>query len=264
MFTILSETQTVAPDESTVVDVQFTPNTFLAFEDILRITSNDQESPEIDVPLSGTGIDEPLPDIHFDALHVDFGTVSIGQTGTQYINLQNVGRANLNLGELSQTGSGAFHLAIDPSGQTIAGENSLPLILGYTPTQSAGDNGTLVIPSNDPDEPEVTLTLIGNGGGSFEYPQAVIDCPSTSEPPAWVALDGSASNDPAGNEPLTFKWSVIDKPSYSQGELSDTVTETTNLFTDVAGDYVVQLIVTNEYWTTVRPREMPHSSHPSR
>ena len=151
----------------------------------------------------------------------------------------------LALGTITQSGSGAFGLTFDPSGQTVMADNSLPLILTYTPTQSEGDSGTLTIPSNDPDEPEVELTLIGNGGGSFEYPQAIIDCPGTSEPPQWVSLDGRASNDPGGNEPLTYKWSLIERPSFSQGELSDTITDQTNLFTDVAGDYVVQLMVTN-------------------
>jgi hypothetical protein len=151
----------------------------------------------------------------------------------------------LSLGEIGQTGSGAFSLGFDPSGQTIAPDNTIPLILSYTPSQSAGDSGALLFPSNDPDEPLVELVLIGNGGGDFDYPIADIDCPGQSEPPTWVTLDGSASTDPAGYEPLTFQWAIVTRPSYSQGELSDTITESTNLFTDVAGHYVVSLVVEN-------------------
>ena len=64
-FSYENDTTVVAPNETAIVDVHFSPNTFLTFEDVLTIASNDQETPLIEVPLSGIGIDEPLPDIEF-------------------------------------------------------------------------------------------------------------------------------------------------------------------------------------------------------
>ena len=244
-FSWSAEQNEVEPGETLSVEVTFHPETFLDFAATLTFNSNDVETPKIEVPLTGTGIDEPLPDISLTTLSVDFGEVEAGTEETQYVTLSNEGRAPLNLGTFVQTGSGAFRLGFDPSGQQVAPGNELPLILTYTPTQTAGDSGTLIIPSDDPDESSLVLVMLGNGGGSFEYPVADIDCPGTSEPPTHVALDGSASLDPAGNTPLQFKWELLKQPSYSQGELSDTVTEKTDLFTDVAGDYTVQLVVTN-------------------
>ena len=41
-----------------------------------------------------------------------------------------------------------------------------------------GDNAIITIVSNDPDEGEQTIALLGNGGGDFEYPEARFPCPS--------------------------------------------------------------------------------------
>ena len=244
-FSWSADEDAVAPGETLPVEITFSPQTFLDFSAELTLNSNDLETPQVRVPLTGIGIDEPLPDISLTTLSVDFGDVDTGAEQTQYVTLRNEGRAPLNLGTFVQTGSGAFRLGFDPSGQQVAPDNELPLILSFLPTQSEGDSGTLIIPSDDPDESSVVLVMLGNGGGSFEYPEAHIDCPGSSEPPTHVSLDGSASMEPGGNTPLSFNWELIKRPSYSQGDLSDTITEKTDLFTDVAGDYSVQLVVTN-------------------
>ena len=254
-FSIEPEEAVIGAGQTQTMTVRFEPNSYLTYTSALTIASNDQETPTIVVPITGVGIDAPLPDIEVQHEVVDFGTVAIGDSATEYVTLANTGRADLLLGTLGQSGSGAFSLGFDPSNQTVAPENELPLILTYTPTQDGGDNGTLNIPSNDPDEADTSITLIGNGGGSFEYPQAIIDCPGTSEPPVWVTLDGTDSFDPNGNEPLTYLWTLSDKPSYSQGELSDTITDTTRLFTDVAGAFEVTLVVTNSIGLQSAPKK---------
>ncbi|WP_444994127.1 PKD domain-containing protein [Aliikangiella sp. IMCC44359] len=57
-----------------------------------------------------------------------------------------------------------------------------------------------------------------------------------------ATLDGSASSDPDGDA-LIYRWSILHKPATSQAQLSATDRVRPNLNIDVAGDYIIQLIV---------------------
>jgi hypothetical protein len=62
-----------------------------------------------------------------------------------------------------------------------------------------------------------------------------------------VTLDGSGSSDPnvPALLPLTYQWSLLQKPLGSAAQLSNVAAEKPTLSLDVAGDYDVQLDVTN-------------------
>ncbi|TMA92212.1 MAG: hypothetical protein E6J63_02950, partial [Deltaproteobacteria bacterium] len=60
----------------------------------------------------------------------------------------------------------------------------------------------------------------------------------------YVKLDGSASSDPQ-NQPLAFSWSFVTRPLGSTAVLVDEHGATASFLADVAGEYVVQLVVSN-------------------
>ncbi|MCB9675100.1 MAG: choice-of-anchor D domain-containing protein [Alphaproteobacteria bacterium] len=252
-FTVDVPAEVVGVDETIELDVTFAPGSFLDYAAEIVITSNDDLTPEVRIPLSGTGVDAPMPDIEIDRLTVDFGTVAMGSNSTEFLLLRNVGDAPLELGTVGQEGSGAFVLQTDPSNDVVGPHSDVPVIIQYAPFGDLGDSGELVFPSSDPDEPEVRVVLLGNGGGDYAYPVAQIDCPGTSAPPIWVDLDGSGSYDPEGFLPLTYAWTLSSRPDGSQEDLTNLVSDTTRLFTDVAGPYEVQLVVTNAVGTVSAP-----------
>ncbi len=101
-----------------------------------------------------------------------------------------------------------------------------------------------------------TLTLVVNDGKLDSATAAVtIVASSTNSSPtanaglaqslvvgALVTLDGTGSTD-ANNDPITYKWSWGTKPTGSSAALSSTTTAKPTFTADVAGTYVLTLIV---------------------
>lgn len=254
VFTLPWTDAEIGAGETSTLLVGFQPSTYLPYTGNIVITSNDEQTPEVVVPLSGEGVDGPVPDIAVSPLTLEFTDVAFGGNAVAFLTVKNEGDAPLTLGHVEQTGSGAFVLSTDPSNAVIAGGGEVPVVITYTPTSSEdGDDGHLTFPSDDPDEPSTTVLLLGNGGSEIEYPVAAIDCPGTTAPPAWADLDASGSYDPEGFDPLSYAWTLDTTPPGSQGLMTNTVGDHTSVFTDAAGDYLVKLVVQNAIGTTSAP-----------
>jgi hypothetical protein len=202
----------------------------------------------LDIPVTCTGGHAPTPDIDLDPVSVDFGTVEVGATATEYVNLSNLGDGDLYIASTMQSGAGSFSLYRDPEGDTLTPASGQTLIIEYTPTVATGDYGVLSLVSNDPDETTIDLLMFGNceeGDCEYEYPVAIIEGPEESEPLETFALDGSGSYDPRGQE-LEYAWNLIGWPTGSGGHISSAVDDFTELYVDLAGEYQVQLVVVNE------------------
>jgi hypothetical protein len=111
----------------------------------------------------------------------------------------------------------------------------------------------------------VVAFLFGCGGGGGSSSKSTDPTKSTnpSDPPANVApianagtaqtvtvggsatLDGTGSSDPDGNYPLTYAWQMVSKPADSQATLSDPASISPSFTADKAGDYTIQLVVTD-------------------
>ncbi len=242
----------VAASDSWAVPIAFKPTTFIDYDATLTVFSDDPDNPELTVQLLGMGVPAPVPDIAVDPNVLDFGSVPPSAPVLLFVNVANEGTAPLNLGSLTQEGSGQFVMASDPSFGVVAPDTSIPIVITYNPILTDGDSGKLFIPSDDPDEPIIEVLLLGNGGGDFEYPVANIDCPGTAQPPQFVSLDGSASSDPGGLS-LDYAWTISRMPPGSSTSLSTLVGDSTNFFADVAGEFEVQLVVKNSLGVSSTP-----------
>lgn len=76
-----------------------------------------------------------------------------------------------------------------------------------------------------------------------EQPVALITVADlTATPGAELRLDGSGSHDPLG-EPLSFEWTVVERPAGARANLTSTAQPVARLRPDAAGTWLVQLIV---------------------
>ena len=237
------------PDEVLSLELSFAPWELEAYGTQLILESNDEDDPTLMIPVTGTGVIGPQPDISLSVTSIDFGEVAPGNTDTQFLIIDNLGDGPLNILDIEQDGSGTFEIVASPVGQAIAPASNSTLLVTYTPdTLMSGHTGSMTIISDDPDEPEVTVDLTGGDGSSYAYPIAVIDGATEATPPTVLSLDGSGSTDPEDTDDvheLTYAWSVTDAPAGSNADFVDPTQVTGELQIDVAGSYSVQLVVTD-------------------
>ena len=119
------------------------------------------ESTRVSVAAFRTSIQ---PDLVPSTRSHDFGVRDIGQpAATVVVQLQNQGSAILAIGAISGPASPFARISDQCSNQQVAPNDSCSLTLSFTPTAPGSFGATVSIPSNDPDEPLVTITLSGQG-----------------------------------------------------------------------------------------------------
>src|SRR5207248_4359276 len=81
---------------------------------------------------------------------------------------------------------------------------------------------------------------------SVQQPTANATAPAEVNIGTTVQLDGTASSDPQGRQ-LSFDWCMVSLPSGSKAALNDAHSTNPTFVADVAGKYVVQLVVGNSF-----------------
>jgi hypothetical protein len=161
--------KTLASSSSCSLQVGFAPTSAGPKSANLRITSNDPDTPALNVALSGTGAG--VPDISVTPTYYNFGSIYVGSTSPlQTFTISNIGSTNLIFGTISITGVDAsqFNKQNDTcSGETLAPSNNCTVQVVFSPTSTGSKSSTLSIPSNDPDTPALNVSLSGTGVGSW-------------------------------------------------------------------------------------------------
>lgn len=166
---------TVAPGASISVPVTYTPSAVGNGIGTLALTSNDPNHPTLNVSLTGNGV---APHIGVTPLAADFGTLTIGGNATRSISITNSGGAALAITSLVLTASAEYNYVAGtpvPPFSLAAGRGT-NVTLRYTPVDVGVDTGSLVIGSDDPNAPQVSVSLTGAG-------QAPVALPSVSVTP---------------------------------------------------------------------------------
>ena len=160
-------------------------------------------------------------------------------------------------------------VTLDGSGSTDP--QNLPLTYSWSfNAKPAGSNAVLsgantANPTFVADLPgQYVAQLIVNNGTNNSQPSTVTITTTNTAPVAnpgqnqsvntgsVVSLDGGGSTD-ADNDPLSYSWSFTSRPNGSNASLSAATSKTPTFVADVAGPYVVQLIV-NDGFTPSAPK----------
>ncbi len=230
------------PGGAVTVTVTYHVSDLVADAGLLTLLSDDGDEPVVDVALFGAA--ELHPDIEVDPPSLSFGTVPLGTSATLSATIRNVGDADLDLISLVRSGS-MFDLSLNPEGELLIPGDSTQMQVTYTPSTEASHSGSITITSNDPDESPLVVPLNGAGEELNDPPIADAGDDLSEYPLDTVTLDGSGSYDPNGDYPLTYAWSLVIRPSGSTTALTSASSVSPSLYLDLAGTYVVGLVVTD-------------------
>jgi len=103
------------------------------------------------------------PEISVDPTSLNFGDVNLGSTSGKIVTVRNDGNANLIIGTITSP-SPPFSKQIDNcSGLTISQNETCTITYRFVPTSAGSFSSNSSIPSNDPDENPVTISINGVG-----------------------------------------------------------------------------------------------------
>ena len=152
----------LSPGASCTIVLRFAPTTIGAFSSSFDISSNDPDENPVTITLTGNGIG--IPDITVAPTTVGFGNVLIGNSVQETISVQNDGASDLTLGTIG-TPSAPFSRigGTCTSGQTLSPGGSCSVVVAFSPTLKGSFASSFAVPSNDPDETSVSVSLSGVG-----------------------------------------------------------------------------------------------------
>jgi hypothetical protein len=205
---------TVRPNTAITLGVRYEPMAMGTATGTLRIESNSLETPAVTVPLSGTGVAVPMPQLVVSPLSVSFGEVGLGASPAIAVTIANAGNADLTVTglQIDSGEPGVFRLGTAPMPPVLVTPGaSAPVQVIFEPTVAGSVTGTLQILSDVDVTPEVTVSLSGTGV-TVPVPQIVAE-------PAAVAFGDVEVND---TQVLTV---MLRNPGTSDLEISELVLE---------------------------------------
>ncbi len=160
----------------------------------------------LEVPLSGQGVDIPIPNIGATLMSHDFGEINIdSESDVQTIRISNSGDGELNIGQVTLPNTADFILLYDfCSNQTLSPDQNCSLRIQFKPQTVGPKTAKLLIASDDPSTPTLEVSLSGEGTlpptPNVEMEQAAYDFGETQVGTASDYLAARVMN--TGNAPL--------------------------------------------------------------
>ena len=164
-FTLMSDPELyVDPGDAGEIEVRYVPDVEGQDYGRLRIVSDDEDTPELEVDLSAFGV-QPLIDV--DPSTLWFGEVDAGESRELTFELSARGSGELKIKSLTFPNGEdeVFSVAIPDWMElphAIETGTSVEFPVTYAPKDISSWKGELIIETNDPTTPEFAVTLLGN------------------------------------------------------------------------------------------------------
>jgi P pilus assembly chaperone PapD len=152
----------IAVGKRLVVAVTFKPTARGNYSGELVIVSDDPSQPSVTVPFTGTS--SYATGIDVSPTYINFGSVSVGQSATDYVRVANNGTSELNV-SVSVTAGTPF--TVSKTSFTLKPGQYETLMVTFTPTEKGSFSSALTIISDDKNTPKVVVSLIGDTGPEF-------------------------------------------------------------------------------------------------
>jgi cysteine-rich repeat protein len=166
-FTITNAPSVIAAGATMSFTLQVTSATAGTLMDTLQISSNDIDTPTIDIPLSAEFIEAQNCTASLIPSTFDFGLVSVGRAQRAALLIDNPGQTIcvIQSVEFVMGSASEFTLINVPAaGDTIAGGANLSFEVAFTPTNASTSTGIVTVNFANPMTAALMANLSGSGG----------------------------------------------------------------------------------------------------
>ncbi|MBN2000647.1 choice-of-anchor D domain-containing protein, partial [candidate division KSB1 bacterium] len=153
-FFVASLGFSLAPDDSEVVSMSFTPDVVGSFTASLELATN---AGTRSIPITGYGVAAGLS---LNPMAVNFRNVGIGLTSQDTITITNTGTAVLRITPNNITGTDAIYFTVTGTTLVVEPGASQVIIVYFSPLRSGTHSATLNLVSN---ATNAVINLVGNG-----------------------------------------------------------------------------------------------------
>ncbi len=252
------------------ITVVVRPSTASELHAVLVLTAEDDAKPNrVEVPFIIHAVDVGLPDICDYPEQIAFGGIGQSDIGRDEVTMDNCGVRDLIIDSVRQCkdpvgddpvdedGCGpddpAFHVQQvpqPPQPETAIGpgeRGGISLPITFSPGDLVEHDTNVMIKSNDPDENPLIIPVSGTGAACPTACIEAVDGIDGIQPFDTVRLDGGCSTVPEGaNTSIeAYQWTLSQQPLGSTTTLSSLTDSRVELPVDLAGNYCVNLTVTD-------------------
>jgi len=153
----------IAVGENATITVTFSPNEVAEFSGVLQLDSNDPENGRININLRGFGVEDEIPHIVINQDVIDFGEVQVDEGRVMELTGRNIGAGVLQIQEINIEGD-AFSVEFDAeNGLSVEPGAGFSFPVTFEPTEFEDYEGQLTVVSDDDDNGELVIDLMGIG-----------------------------------------------------------------------------------------------------
>jgi len=139
----------------------------MPYQATLTIASDDPVNPNLQVNLNGQGVLAPQATIQVVPNSLDFGSVEIGKTSTQTLQIQNIGNQTLTVTAVNSSNN---RFVPSATSFTVDAGQAYTLEVDFSPTSEGAINGYLWIQSNAANNAYYQVYLTGYGYANYFSP----------------------------------------------------------------------------------------------
>lgn len=245
-FTVTSDhmLDSLEPEDYTQFTVTYTASGVVD-EGTVTVKSNDTIDPEVPVELTGGLTD---PELYWTPDPLDFGALPVGDSATESVTMQNVGATDLEIDTLTLDGDN-FEADLPEVPLTLVEGETVSFDVTFNAT-SGPATGTITATGNADEDMILDLSGTGSSGPIAICSVDPETVSSHSETAKWI---GDESYDPGGAEIVDYSWTLYSQPAGSSATMPSGGANRSPFVWDLAGEYVGELVVTNEYGETSDP-----------
>ena len=156
-FSLSDSSLTIAPNDSSGIQIEFKSLTTGETTAEIRIQSNDRRRDIITVPIFASSL--PVPDLFLSETDYSYGLVTSGGSIPWMFAIHNLGTEILTITSITTEPPFGVQSALP---ETVAVSDSVDIVILFSPSEGRDFEGQLTILTDDPDEPEVNVLLSGS------------------------------------------------------------------------------------------------------